>query len=146
MASYVKFLDFTEKLIRGQHDWDNHEYKLALTADTPNNGQESFTPGSLHRPPQTAAFGYPSGGATLTPSPLTVAESGGTTTISANQVVFTALAGGIGPFRYAILYNATNSNLVAYWDYGSTPITLQEGETFTVKFNNTTPGIILSLT
>lgn len=144
MAGYIKFLSFSEKLITGDHDWNTHTYKLALTNTAPTTDQVSFNLAS--HPTPTAAAGYPAvsnGGAQLT---LTVARSVGTTTVSADQVVFTATAGGIGPFRYAILYNATNNFLVAYWDY-ATSITLQEGETFTVKFNNTHPaGLILSLT
>jgi hypothetical protein len=63
-------------------------------------------------------------------------------------VVFTATAGGIGPFRYAILYNDTATSpadaLIAFWDYASS-VTLADTETFTVKFNNTTPGTIFTL-
>jgi len=60
-------------------------------------------------------------------------------------VVFTA-SGAVGPFRYATLYNdtAASKNLVQFWDYGSA-VTLAAGETFTVRFNNTSPGSILTL-
>jgi hypothetical protein len=47
-----------------------------------------------------------------------------------------------------VLYNDTTTSpskpLVAWWDYGSS-ITLADGETFTVKFSNTTPGAIFTL-
>jgi hypothetical protein len=45
-----------------------------------------------------------------------------------------------------VLYNdtAASDNLIAWWDYGSA-VTLNDGETFTVKFNNTTPGTIFTL-
>ena len=72
----------------------------------------------------------------------------GTTTVSGTQVVFTATAGGIGPFRYVILYNDTATSpadaLIGWWDYASS-ITLADTETFTVKFSNTTPGAIFTL-
>jgi hypothetical protein len=47
---------------------------------------------------------------------------------------------GIGPFRYAILYNDTPTSpadpLIGWWDYGSS-ITLASGETFKVDFDPT---------
>ena len=79
----------------------------------------------------------------------TKTQSGGTYTLAANQVVFTASGGTIGPFRYAVLYDDTPTSpadpLIAWWDYGS-GITLNDGETFTVKFNNTDPGTIFTTT
>lgn len=89
----------------------------------------------------SAGSGYSAGGTAL--SGRTSAQSGGTLTLAANQVVFTASGGTIGPFRYAVLYDDTLAGdpLVSWWDYGSS-ITLQDGETFTVKFNNADPGTI----
>jgi hypothetical protein len=77
-----------------------------------------------------------------------VSETSGTTTISGSQVVFTA-SGAMATFRYAVLYNDTTSTpvnkpLVAWWDYGA-GVSLTSGEAFTVKFNNTDPGTILTL-
>ena len=61
-------------------------------------------------------------------------------TISGTAVTFTATAGGIGPLRYAILYNDTATSpadaLVAYWDYGSSQ-TVSAGETVTVTLDAT---------
>jgi hypothetical protein len=52
--------------------------------------------------------------------------------------VFTATAGGIGPFRYAILYNdtAASDQIIGWYDYGSS-ITLNDTETLTVDFDVT---------
>ena len=91
--------------------------------------------------------GYSAGGPAVTITTKT--QSGGTYTLAANQVVFTASGGTIGPFRYAVLYDDTPTSpadpLIAWWDYGS-GITLNDGETFTVKFNNTDPGTIFTTT
>jgi len=144
MATYVKFQDFSEQLTRGVHDWDAHTFKIALTNTAPVNTQASLDTGTNH-PPPSAANGYTAGGTATT---ISISETTGTTTVSGTQVVFTATTGGIGPFRYAILYNDTATSpvdaLVAYWDYGSS-ITLADTETFTVKFSNTTPGAIFTL-
>ena len=79
---------------------------------------------------------------------ITTSEVTGTMTVSGTQVVFTASGGNLGPFRYAILYNDTATSpadaLIAYWDYASS-VTLADAETFTVKFNNATPGTIFTL-
>ena len=95
----------------------------------------------------SAGSGYSAGGTAVTIT--TKSQSGGTYTLAGNQVVFTASGGSIGPFRYAVLYDDTPTSpadpLIAWWDYGSA-ITLNDGETFTVKFNNADPGTIFTTT
>jgi len=144
MASYNEFFDFTEQLVRGVHDWDAHTFKVALTNTAPTTAQTTWN--TTDHPAPAAANGYPAGGTATT---ISISESSGTTTVSGTQVVFTATAGGIGPFRYAILYNDTATSpadaAVGWWDYGSS-ITLADTETFTVKFSNTSPGAIFTLT
>jgi hypothetical protein len=143
MATYNKFQDFSEQLIRGVHDWDAHTFKVALTNTAPVATQTTWN--VTDHPAPAAANGYTAGGTATT---ITIAEVTGTTTVSGTQVVFTATAGGIGPFRYAVLYNDTATSpadaAIAWWDYGSA-VTLADTETFTVKFSNATPGAILTL-
>lgn len=144
MAAYNKFQDFSEQLVRGVHDWDAHAFKIALTNVAPAATQVSLDPVTNHAAP-AAANGYTAGGTATT---ITISETTGTTTVQGTQVVFTATAGGIGPFRYAILYNDTATApadaLIGWWDYASS-ITLNDTETFTVSFNNTSPGTIFTL-
>ena len=144
MATYNKFQDFSEQLIRGVHDWDAHTFKIALTNTLPVNTQASLDTVTNH-PAPAAANGYTAGGTATT---ITISETTGTTTVSGTQVVFTASGGNLGPFRYAILYNDTATSpadaLIAWWDYTSS-ITLADTETFTVKFSNTSPGAIFTL-
>lgn len=143
MATYNKFQDFSEQLVRGVHDWDANTFKIALTNTAPTATQTTWN--LTDHPAPAAANGYTAGGTATT---IAVSETSGTTTVTGTQVVFTATAGGIGPFRYAVLYNDTATSpadaAVAYWDYGSS-VTLADTETFTVKFNNTTPGTIFTL-
>jgi hypothetical protein len=141
MATYNKFNDFTEQLNRGSHNFGSDVYKVMLTNSAPtaaNAAKADITE-------ITAGNGYTAGGGTTT---ITVSETSGTTTISGSQVVFTA-SGAMATFRYAVLYNDTTSTpvnkpLVAWWDYGA-GVSLTSGEAFTVKFNNTDPGIIFTL-
>lgn len=143
MATYNKFQDFSEQLARGVHDFDAHTFKVALTNTAPTATQTTWN--TTDHPAPAAANGYTAGGTATT---ISISETTGTTTVSGTQVVFTATAGGIGPFRYAILYNDSATSpadaAVAWWDYGSS-ITLADTETFTVKFSNTTPGAIFTL-
>jgi hypothetical protein len=141
MAAYNKFNDFSEQLANGVQNFATDVYKVALSNTAPvatNTILSDITQIG-------AGNGYTSGGSTTT---ITVSETTGTTTVSGTQVVFTASGGSIGPFRYVVLYNDTTTSpskpLVAWWDYGSS-ITLADGETFTVKFSNTTPGAIFTL-
>jgi hypothetical protein len=139
MAVFFKFQDFSEQLIRGIHDFDAHTFKVYLSNAAPSASLDAIKTDLAEI---AAGNGYTAGGNATT---ITVAEVTGTTTVSGTEVVFTA-TGAVGPFQYAVLYNDTSAsdNLVGAWDYGSA-ISLANGETFTVKFSNTTPGAILTL-
>jgi hypothetical protein len=141
MASYNKFNDFSEQLVEGVHDFGANTFKVALSNSAPiasNTVLADITQIS-------GTNGYTTGGTATT---IAVSETSGTTTVTGTQVVFTASGGSVGPFRYVVLYNDSATSpldaLVAWWDYGSS-ITLADGETFTVKFSNASPGAIFTL-
>jgi hypothetical protein len=140
MATYNKFNDFTEQQLIGTHDWDANTFKIMLV-NSPAPSATNTVKANLTE--ITAGNGYTAGGTATT---ITVSETSGTSTVQGTQVVFTASGGSIGPFQYAVLYNdtAASKNLVAWWDNASS-VTLNAGDTFTVKFNNTTPGTIFTL-
>lgn len=144
MATYNKFQDYTEQLSKGVHIWGTHTFKVALTDTAPVATQTTWN--TTDHPAPAAANGYTAGGNTLS---ATVSEASGTTTAVDDQTTFTAAGGSIGPFRYAILYNDSATSpadaAVAWWDYGSS-ITLLDGESFKVSFNNDdTDGTIWTL-
>lgn len=142
-SSWNKFQDFSEQFARGVHDFDAHTFKIALTNTAPTATQTTWN--VTDHPAPAAANGYTAGGTATT---ISLSEATGTSTVQGTQVVFTATAGGIGPFRYAVLYNDTATSpadaAVAYFDYG-TSITLGDTETLTVKFNNASPGTMFTL-
>lgn len=141
MAVFNKFQDFSEQLARATHNFSQHAFKVMLTNTLPVATQNEKS--SLVE--VTANSGYPSGGLT---TQISLSEVDGVASVSATQVTFTATEQEIGPFRYAVLYNSSATSplgaLIGWWDYG-TSITLHESETLTVKFGNTSPGVVFTL-
>jgi hypothetical protein len=141
MATYNKFNDFTEQQLIGTHDWDTNVFKIMLTNSAPSAGNTV----KADLTEISSGNGYP-GTNTTTITVTGDDPSAGYTTVKGTQVVFTASGGSIGPFQYAVLYNdtAASKNLVAWWDNASA-VTLNAGDTFTVKFDNANPGKIFTL-
>jgi hypothetical protein len=138
MATAQSFNAFSEHLAEGVHDLGSDTLKVLLTNTAPvagNSVRADLTELS-------AGGGYTSGGnaATVTSS----SQTSGLYKLVIENVVFTASAGTIGPFRYAVLYNDTPTSpadpLIKFWDYGAS-ITLQDGETFTFDAD-ATDGIL----
>lgn len=133
MASYNKFLVFTKDLIEGKHNFASNTFKVMLTNTAPvntNSVKADLTEIS-------AGNGYTAGGTATT---IASSTSSGVAKVTGTDIVFTASGGTIGPFRYAVLYNDTQTSpakpLVSWWDYGSS-ITLNDTETLTVDFDAT---------
>lgn len=139
MAAFNKFNDFIEQVFRGVHNFGAHTFKLALTNTLPVAGNSVLTDITQI----AAGNGYTAGGTALTG--VTISETGGTVTVQANQVTFTASGGAMAAFRYYVLYNdsAASKNLIAWWDHGAA-VNLADGDSFTVRFNNASPGTIFT--
>ena len=131
MASFTKFQQFAEDVGKGVHQLHaaGHTLKVYLTNAEPSVSADAIKTDLAEI---TAEHGYPSGGTDIQND---YTESGGTGTLTGTDVVFTAVGGSFGPFRYAVLYNDTAADdpLIGYWDYGSS-ISCAAGETFTVDF------------
>ena len=132
MATFNKFNDFVEQVGLAAHNLNTDTIKVALTNVLPVNTQTTFDAVTNHAAP-AAANGYPAGGSDITN--VWSENPAGTGELTATDVVFTATAGGIGPFRYVVMYNDTSATdlLIGWYDYGSS-ITLNDGEQFTVDF------------
>jgi len=140
-SAWNKFNDFSEQLVRGVHDFDANTFKvvLVLSTDTPVVSDTILS----NIDQVVNGGGYTTGGETTT---ISISETSGTTTVSGTEIVWTGSGAGFGPFRYAVLYNDTAANdpLIAWFDYGSL-ISVGAGETFTLKFNNASPGTMFTL-
>lgn len=141
MATYNKFDAFVENLAEKVFNLGSDTLKLMATLVAPVAGNSV----KANLTEIAAGNGYSAGGTAVTVT--TSAQSSGTYTLAANQVVYTASGGAIANMRYVVLYDdtATNDELIGWWDYGST-LTLADGETLTVKFNSANPGTILTIT
>lgn len=131
MASFNKFQDYQEQLHKGVHQWHaaGHTFKVYLSNATPSASGDAVKADLAEI---SAGNGYTAGGTDIQND---MSESGGTATVTAVDVTWTASGGTIGPFQYAVIYNdtAANDELVGWYDYGSA-VTLQIGEAFTVDF------------
>jgi len=128
-ATYVKYTAAIEPLLE-QINAGSDTWKVAL-ASSVNIANTTFTPGTTDL---ATGGGYTAGGNTATVS--TATQTAGTyKLVLASPTVWTATGAGF-TFRYAILWNSTNSIPVAYWDYGSSQA-VAVGETVTVTLDAT---------
>lgn len=131
MSDFIKFNKFLLQLGQEKYDFSNDTLKFALTNTAPTAATDTVFDPITNHPPPAAANGYTTGGHAAI---VTWTESGGTSTLGCtDDLVITATAGGIGPFRYVILYDdsSPSKELIGYYDYGSS-ITLADGESFTI--------------
>jgi hypothetical protein len=138
MATFTKLNGFVEHLAEKVHN---------LGADTLTVALSNTAPGSEATPPtgSTAAcilanvtqIAYTNCSARAITTSAS-AQSSGTYKLTLTDLTLTASGGTVGPFRYVYIYNdtATNDELIAYYDYGSS-ITLNSGETFLIDFDGT---------
>lgn len=131
MATFNKYNCFVENLAEKVHNLASDTLKVALTNTAPTSADTVWSLAVYPAP--VAANGYTAGGNSLTVS--SSSQTAGTYKLVIADTVFTATSGGIGPFRYVVLYNSTASDaVIGYYDYGSS-ITLADTETFTVDFD-----------
>lgn len=137
MATFVKINDFVEDVAEKVHNLGSDTLTVALSNTAP--ASESSNPtadgnGVLANVTQIAYTNLSSRAITTSAS----AVSSGTYKLTLTDLVLTSSGGTTGPFRYVYVYNdtATNDELIAYYDYGSS-ITLQDGDTFTIDFDGT---------
>lgn len=126
MATYTKFNQFVDDICEKKHNLATDQLRVALTNSAP-----SATNTVLANITQISYTNLSSRAITT----ASASQTGGTFSLVLNDLVLTSSGGTTGPFRYVVIFNdtATNDELIAYYDYG-TSITLQDGDTFTVDF------------
>lgn len=128
MAAFNKFNCFVADVANGKHNLGADTLKILLTNVAPAAANAVKT----DLTDIAAQNGYPAGGSQM---PLTSsAQAAGLYKLILQDLLYTALAGGFGPFRYAALYNDTSATkpLIGWWDYGASITLLNAGDTFLV--------------
>lgn len=130
-SAYNKFNVFVDDLAHAKHDFGTHVFKVMLTNVAPvatNSIKTDITE-------IAAGNGYTAGGNALTLTSAT--QTSGVEKVIFQDTTFTA-SGAFATFRYAVLYNDTQTApvdpLVCWFDYGSA-ISMTNLETFTVDLD-----------
>lgn len=139
-ATNTIYDNFHENLFLGDMGaLDADTLKVALTTSTYTPAEATHDAFADVTNELATANGYTSGGATL--AGVTVVLSAGTTTLDANDTVWTASGGSITA-RYAVLYNDTPTTptadpLICYILLDDTPadVTATDGNTLTLQWN-----------
>ena len=135
MATYNKFQSWVEHLCEGVN-CGTDTFKVGFVA----NANAPVATNSVLADLTQATTNADS--VTLTTS--TSAHSTGTYTLLFADKTITATAGGIGPFRYVVIYDDTPTSpadpLMCWYDYTGTAsdVTIASGETFLVDFTGST--------
>lgn len=136
MPAFNRFNAFSTDLTNGKHDFSAHTFKAMWTNTAPVATNAVY--GDISSNELANGNGYTTGGATLT---VTKSNSSGVEKlVVSSDVVLTASGGSVGPARYLVIYNSTqttpNKPLVGWYDYGSS-FTLAAGENITEDFDQT---------
>ncbi len=130
MATYNKFNSFVDYVSDGVINIGTNTLVVALTNTAPVATNTVLA--------DITEIAYTN----LSARTLTVAshaQTSGTLKVVVNDLVLTA-TGAVGPFRYVVVYDDTPTvpadPLICWFDYGSA-VTMANGETFTVDFDNT---------
>ncbi len=126
MAAYVKYQIGTEVLLEASNAGSD-TWQIALSNTAPNVATDTTLASATEL---GTSGGYTAGGVNATITSAT--QTGGTyklTLAAPASPTWTASGGGF-TFRYVLLYNLTRTQLIGYWDYGSS-VAMVAGDTFT---------------
>ena len=137
MVTFNKFRHFVLGMINGEHHLgaSGDVVKVYLTNNAPSTEDDTNLADLAGI---TEKNGY-----VATDIQNDVSEALGVASMSGVDVEWTVDAdedgNGIGPFRYAVLYNDTHASdaLIGWWDYGSAITLANVGEKFKVDFGAT---------
>lgn len=129
MAVYNKYANGVDALVKAINAATD-SFKICLTNTVTPATDTVYSSGY----DLATGNGYTNGGNAATTS--SSSTSGGVFKLILNSPATWTATGSVGPFRYAVLYDTTTTNLLGYWDFGSS-ITLNNGDTFTVTLDGT---------
>lgn len=132
MATFTKFNILTEHLMKGTHDLSTGSLTIALCSNASIPVVTACTLANLNTiNVYTALTSRVIQGAS-------VLQTTGSAKLVCNDLVLTASA-AVPTFRHVVIYNdsatAPADALLGWYDYGS-DVTMQNGDTFTIDFDN----------
>lgn len=129
MPAFNKFYAFTKDVGEGKHNLASNQIRVALTNTAPVAGNSVLA--------DLTEISYTNCSSRLVTTSSSTQNSGVYKLVLAD-LVLTASGGSVGPFRYVVIYNDTQTSpakpLIGWYDYGSS-ITLASGETLTIDFD-----------
>ena len=139
MVAYNKFNHFLDDVMNGKHvigDESGKDTLMIYLSNTAPDAENDLVRGDCAE--IASGNGYDTNGKDVAND---AARSTTTFTLTGTKCVWTATPAAMATFRYVILYNSSSlDRMIAWWDYGVGGLTLNPGETFTVKFNNGDPS------
>lgn len=130
MATFVKYHCFLKDLAEKKHDMAADTFKLVLTNRAPVVATDRVLADIVEI---AAGNGYSAGGIAAAVASSTQ-TAGAYKSVLSDPAVLTASGGVVGPFRYAVLMNATANLIMGYADYGLA-LTVQATETFVIDLD-----------
>lgn len=140
-VAFNKFDQFVEDIAEGVHNLTSDTLKIVLTNVAPQ-----ATDSVIANITEIAAGnGYVSGG--LSTTQTSASQTSGVYKLVLTDVTLTASGGSVGPFRYAVLYNSTQTSplgpLLGYYDFG-TNTTLSAGQSLFIDFDAVSGALTLT--
>ncbi len=132
-VTQTKFNSFSQNVGNGKINFGSDTIKVALTNTAPVATNAVFADITEI----AAGNGYTAGGATVT---VGLSNTSGTEKLAGTNLSITASGGSIGPFRYLVFYDATQTSplkpLISFGDLGAS-YTLNSGDALNVTFDGT---------
>lgn len=133
MATYNKFEAFVEDLAEGKHNFDaaGDVMKIYATNATPSASLDAVKADLAEITPQN---GYPAGGSDIQNA---TSRTGGTLSVTAVDVTWTASGGSFGPFQWVPIYNDTQTSPadpLVCWYADTQARTITDGSSYTIDF------------